>query len=67
MLRDPTGRLVSKYNVKRVPRLFVVQDGEIAYTLDYYYDGYEKELRRQLEEILAEGLKKNLPTALRED
>ena len=64
VLRDPTGRLVSKYNVKRVPRLFVVRNGEIEFALDYYYDGYEKELGKQLEEVLAEGPGKNHPTAL---
>lgn len=64
ILRDPTGRLVSKYNVKRVPRLFVVQNGKIEFALDYYYDGYEKDLGEQLEEVLAE---KDRPTALRED
>lgn len=67
MLRDPTGRLVSKYNVKRVPRLFVVQNGEIKFALDYYYDGYEKDLREQLEEVLAEKPAKDRPTALREN
>ena len=67
MLRDPTGRLVSKYNVKRVPRLFVVRDGTIEFALDYYYDGYENELRKQLEEILAQRPEKDRPTALRED
>ena len=67
MLLDSTGELVSKYNVKRVPRLFVVRDGEIEFTLDYYYDGYEKDLRKQLEEVLAEKPEKNRSTALRED
>jgi thiol-disulfide isomerase/thioredoxin len=67
ILRDPTGRLVSKYNVKRVPRLFVVQNGEIEFALDYYYPGYEKELGKQLEEVLAEKPEKNRSTALRED
>lgn len=67
VLRDPTGRLVSKYNVKRVPRLFVVRDGEIEFALDYYYDGYEKELGERLEEVLGEKPEKDRPTALRED
>ncbi len=67
MLRDPTGQLVSKYNVKRVPRLFVVRDGTIEFALDYYYDGYDEELGEQLEELLAEGPEKDSSTALRED
>ncbi len=67
ILQDPTGRLVSKYNVKRVPRLFVVQNGEIEFALDYYYDGYEKELRKRLEKVLVHKPEKNRSTALRED
>ena len=53
MLQDSTGTLVSKYNVKRVPRLFVVKDGTVEFALDYYYDGYERELEEKLEEVLA--------------
>src|SRR3712207_6234214 len=30
MLQDPIGKLTSLYNVKRVPRLFLVKDGEIT-------------------------------------
>jgi thiol-disulfide isomerase/thioredoxin len=67
MLQDSTGSLVSKYNVKRVPRLFVVQNGTIEFAQDYYYDGYERELRKELEEVLAEKPEKNRSTALRED
>jgi len=66
-LRDSTGRLVSKYNVKRVPRLFVVRNGDIEFAQDYYYEGYEKELREALEKALPEGPRKDRPTALRED
>jgi len=54
MLLDSTGELVSKYNVKRVPRLFVVEDGTIVYAQDYYYEGYEKSLRKAIDEALAE-------------
>ena len=53
MLLDSTGELVSKYNVKRVPRLFVVEDGTIAYAQDYYYEGYEHTLRKAIDEALA--------------
>ena len=53
MLLDSTGELVSKYNVKRVPRLFVVEDGTIEYAQDYYYEGYEKSLRKAIDEALA--------------
>ena len=65
MLLDSTGELVSKYNVKRVPRLFVVEDGTIAYAQDYYYEGYEKGLREKLDEILANGPENSRQSALR--
>ncbi|MGH3144907.1 MAG: peroxiredoxin family protein [Rubrobacter sp.] len=67
MLQDSTGSLISKYNVKRVPRLFLVRDGRIEFAQDYYYDGYEKDLKEELEEALAEKPGKDNPTALRKD
>ena len=57
-LYDPTGRLASRYNVKRVPRLFVVRDGVVSWALDEYYEGYEKDLGKKIEEAItanAEG------------
>ena len=53
-LYDPTGRLASLYNVKRVPRLFVVRDGVISWVLDDYYLGYGKDLEQKVEEALTE-------------
>ena len=53
MLLDSTGELVSKYNVKRVPRLIVVEDGKIVYAQDYYYEGYENSLREAIDKALA--------------
>jgi hypothetical protein len=64
MLLDSTGELVSKYNVKRVPRLFVVKNGTIEYAQDYYYDGYEKSLKEAIEEATAENPQKGNQTAL---
>ena len=64
MLLDSTGELVSKYNVKRVPRLFVVKNGAIEYAQDYYYEGYEKSLREAIEEATAEDPQKGNRTAL---
>jgi peroxiredoxin len=66
MLLDSTGELVSKYNVKRVPRLFVVKNGTIEYAQDYYYEGYEKSLREAIEEATAEDPQKGNQTALSE-
>ena len=48
MLQDPTGKLASLYNVKRVPRLFLVKDGDIEMVLNSYYDGYEEDLEEVL-------------------
>lgn len=50
ILQDSNGRLTSFYNVKRVPRLFVIHDGEISLVQNGYYE----ENRRQLEEKLDE-------------
>jgi hypothetical protein len=66
MLLDSTGELVSKYNVKRVPRLFVVEDGTIGYAQDYYYEGYENTLREAIDEALANEPGKGRQSALRE-
>lgn len=63
-LHDPKGRLASRYNVKRVPRLFVVRDGVVTWALDVYYDGYEKELEQEVEEAIDED---DTQTALRKD
>ena len=67
MLLDSTGALVSKYNVKRVPRLFVVEDGKVEYALDYYYEGYEKGVGKVLDAVLAEKHERGRQTALREE
>jgi hypothetical protein len=54
MLLDSTGELVSKYNVKRVPRLFVIEDGTIEYAQDVYYEGYDKDLKVAIEESITD-------------
>ncbi len=51
-LQDGTGKLTSWYNVKRVPRLFVVQGGEIKLVQNGYYEEYKAELESALEESL---------------
>jgi thiol-disulfide isomerase/thioredoxin len=63
MLLDSTGELVSKYNVKRVPRLFVVENGTIKYAQDYYYEGYEKSLEDAVEEALTDEKDQAPPSA----
>ena len=66
-LYDATGRLASRYNVKRVPRLFVVRDGTISWVMDEYYAGYEKHLKQELDDALAEKSKEDPQTALAND
>ena len=56
MLQDGTGKLTSPgmYNVKRVPRLFLVKDGDIEMVLNSYYEGYQKDLEEVLNAALEE-------------
>ena len=63
MLLDSTGELVSKYNVKRVPRLFVVENGTIEYAQDYYYEGYDKDLEQAVEQALTDEKDHGQPSA----
>jgi thiol-disulfide isomerase/thioredoxin len=53
MLQDPSGKLTSIYNVKHVPRLFLVKDGNIELVLNDYYEGYEEDLEEALKGALA--------------
>jgi hypothetical protein len=55
MLQDATGKLTSIYNVKRVPRLFLVKDGNIELVLNDHYEGYEEDLEEALKDALADG------------
>ncbi len=66
-LYDPTGRLASLYNVKRVPRLFVVRDGVVWWVLgeDQHYEGYEEDLETKIEAALEEKDGESSQTALR--
>ena len=57
VLRDRTGRLTSLYNVKRVPRLFVVKDGEVQFVQNGYYEENSAQLEAKLREILSEDEK----------
>jgi len=55
MLQDSNGRLTSRYNVKRVPRLFLIKGGKVKLVLNGYYDGSEEDLRKALQEVLPDG------------
>jgi thiol-disulfide isomerase/thioredoxin len=55
LLRDTNGKLTSRYNVKRVPRLFLIKNGNVELVLNGYYDGSEEELKKKLQEVLPDG------------
>ncbi len=54
LLQDSSGRLASLYNVKRVPRLFLIENGRVALVHNGYYDDNEKLLKEALGGILKE-------------
>jgi thiol-disulfide isomerase/thioredoxin len=54
MLQDATGTLTSLYNVKRVPRLFLIKDGYIKLVQNDYYEEYKGELEEALKGALKE-------------
>lgn len=51
VLTDGGGRLSSMYNVKRVPRLFLIHDGRIILVQNGYYEGNTRILARDLKEM----------------
>ncbi len=55
VLQDPSGKLTSLYNVKHVPRLFVVENGDIKLVQNGYYEGNEEDLEEVLKDALADG------------
>lgn len=52
VIQDSSGELTSMYNVKRVPRIFLIEDGEVRMTQESFYDEEEREIRRELEATL---------------
>lgn len=54
LLQASSGRLTSLYNVKRVPRLFLIEDGRIVLVHNGYYGDNEKLLKEALSELLEE-------------
>lgn len=55
VMRDSAGRLTSLYNVKRVPRLFVIEDGEVAFVYNSYNEANQELLKEKLQELTTEG------------
>lgn len=54
VLQDPSGELTALYNVKRVPRLFLISDGQIELVQNGYYPENEERLREELDRVLSD-------------
>lgn len=54
VVQDYKGRLAPLYNVKHVPRLFLIRDGVVQLVQNGYYEDNESALRTKLSEVLAE-------------
>lgn len=54
LLQDSSGRLTSLYNVKRVPRLFLIENGRVVLVHNGYYGDNEKLLEEALRGLLEE-------------
>lgn len=52
VLQDRTGILTSDYNVKRVPRLFMIEDGRVRLVQNGYYPENEAQLEEEIEAYL---------------
>ena len=52
VLQDGSGQLTARYNVKRVPRLFLIKDGTVEFVLNGYYPQNEDSIREKLDEVL---------------
>jgi thiol-disulfide isomerase/thioredoxin len=71
-LHDPNGTLASRYNVKRVPRTFVIRDGEVSLVLDEftladYGEDFGRFLRQGIEDATEEQTKRDSQTALKDN
>ena len=57
-LQDGQGRLASLYNVKRVPRTFLIQDGRVELVQNGFLRENEKQLENELARVLEERAEK---------
>jgi thiol-disulfide isomerase/thioredoxin len=55
VLQDGSGELSALYNVKRVPRLFLIRDGTIELVQNGHYPQNERQLREELDRVLSYG------------
>jgi thiol-disulfide isomerase/thioredoxin len=54
-IEDRSGRLTSLYNVKRVPRTFLIHDGDVVLVQNGYYEENKKNLKDALDEALQQS------------
>ena len=71
-LHDPNGTLASRYNVKRVPRTFVIRDGKVSLVLDEftladYGEDFGKFLEMGIEDTVKEQAKEDPQTAFKDN
>lgn len=52
VIKDKSGQLTSMYNVKRVPRLFLVKDGTVRLAQDNFYGENVQDMRQALDSTL---------------
>ncbi len=52
VLQDGTGGLTSDYNVKRVPRLFLIEDGTVRLVQNGYYPENEEQLEEGIQALI---------------
>ncbi len=55
VLQDRSGRLTQSYNIKRVPRLFLIEDGRVRLVQTGFYGEYEDQLEEEIREYLDEN------------
>ena len=53
VLQDSSGELTALYNIKRVPRLFLVDNGKIDLVQNGYYWENDEQLREELDQLLS--------------
>ena len=54
VLQDGRGMLTARYNVKRVPRLFLIEDGRIQLVQNGFFEENEEQLETELSRIVEE-------------
>lgn len=54
VIMDPNGRLTSLYNVKRVPRLFLIDNGRVEFVYNNYHEENQKLLEDRITQLLSE-------------